>query len=106
MSFLLRKSVYATALSAAVGAIALSTAGPAQASIPNCEWIDCVPRNPVVVTVPPIKWPPGPQCLSCPFELRDFSQLVVQPQVDVGRFRIADPPVALDAARLGGGKPF
>src|SRR5215218_9136953 len=96
MSVLRRKSVYATVLSAAIGAIALSSASPANA-FPTCEWIDCVPHKPPV-TAPPIKWPPKPVCLSCPFELRDVLQNVVLPALDVQRLDV-------DVSRLDIGGP-
>jgi hypothetical protein len=68
----------------------LATASPAQAGPgPTCGWIDCPPPQELVTSK--IKWPPGPVCLSCPFELRNLYEVLVLPQTPVVATEVLRP---------------
>lgn len=76
-----RSSMIAVGLSVVAGAAGLAGASPAQA-FPDCRVIDC--QVPVHVEKPLLKWP-GPVCLSCPVDFRDFLAEIVLPEIDVLR---------------------
>jgi hypothetical protein len=63
----------AAGLSVALGAAGMGSATASAQSIPDCTWIDCVPREERVPVR--IKWPP-PVCLSCPADFRDLAELI------------------------------
>lgn len=93
----------AALLSVAVGALAVGGATSAQAAPIPCAWYDCVPME---FDSSLIKRPVPPEC-RCPDALELYSELAIQPALELARFdvasRFAVPGLVLGADRFGAG---